>query len=202
MNFDKYAKEWDNEARINRASLIVEEIKKAIPLDKSYSAMEFGCGTGLISFNLQNEFKRITLVDASEGMIEVVNSKINRYKVDNMKAKKLDIFKEPLKEKYDVIYTSMVLHHIEDTKKVVKIFYDYLNEGGYLCIVDLNTEDGSFHASEKDFHGHNGFDQEEFKKILMSTGFKKTESKTFFEDKKNMAGKDIEYSLFILKGEK
>ncbi|NEI75067.1 class I SAM-dependent methyltransferase, partial [Rhizobium lusitanum] len=68
MNFDKYAKEWDDEERINRAKIISEKIEKTIPMNKDYSVMEFGCGTGLISFNLQDKFGKITLVDSSEGM--------------------------------------------------------------------------------------------------------------------------------------
>ena len=52
MSFDNYAKTWDTEKRINRAKIISNEISNSIDIHKNYSAMEFGCGTGLVSFNL------------------------------------------------------------------------------------------------------------------------------------------------------
>ncbi|KHD37132.1 SAM-dependent methyltransferase [Clostridium acetobutylicum] len=202
MNFDKYAKEWDDEERINRAKIISEKIEKTIPMNKDYSVMEFGCGTGLISFNLQDKFGKITLVDSSEGMIEVLNSKIDKYKVNNMTAKKIDIFNEPIEEKFDVIYSSMALHHVKDTKGIVEIFYKLLNDNGYLCIVDLDKEDGSFHKREENFNGHNGFDQKNLKELLVASKFKDVYSETFFKDTKNIWGKDVDYSLFIVRAKK
>ena len=53
--------------------------------------MEFGCGTGLISFNLTDSFKNITLVDSSKNMIDILNDKIEKYNIQNMKAYKSDI---------------------------------------------------------------------------------------------------------------
>ena len=105
---------------------------------------------------------------------------------------KLDITKEnSLNKKFDVIYNSMVLHHIKDTSGIVKIFYELLNKYGYLCIVDLNKEDGSFHKNYPGFDGHNGFDQEELKNILIDAGFKDVEVSTFFYDDKIIDGEKI-----------
>ena len=78
MNFDDVAREWDNEKRIERAKVIANKIKTTISVTESKMAMEFGCGTGLISFNLSDVFKNITLIDNSEGMINVVNEKIKK----------------------------------------------------------------------------------------------------------------------------
>lgn len=68
MSFNDYAKTWDTDERINRAKIIAQEISNSIEFGKNYSAMEFGCGTGLISFNLHDKFEGITLVDSSKGM--------------------------------------------------------------------------------------------------------------------------------------
>lgn len=203
LNFDNYAKKWDTDKRINRAKIIANEISKSIKIDEDYSAMEFGCGTGLVSFNLYNKLKKITLIDSSKGMIDILNSKINEYKVNNMITKHIDIFNEnAVDEKFDIIYNSMVLHHIHNTEAIINKFYELLNFGGYLCIVDLDEEDGRFHNNHPDFDGHNGFNQEKLKSTLISAGFNDIETKTFFYDKRMIDGESIEYSLFLSKARK
>ncbi|QLY78447.1 class I SAM-dependent methyltransferase [Clostridium intestinale] len=202
MFFDDYAKKWDTDRRINRAKIISDEIANSIDINKGCSAMEFGCGTGLISFNLVEKFENITLIDSSRGMIDVVKEKIEKYEVDNMKPYALDIFDEEIIETFDVIYTSMVLHHIQDISGLANKFYALLNDGGQVIIVDLDKEDGSFHKNEPGFNGHNGFDQEKLKKIFLEAGFKAVESNTFFYDEKKIEGKNIKYSLFIMKAKK
>jgi 2-polyprenyl-3-methyl-5-hydroxy-6-metoxy-1,4-benzoquinol methylase len=202
MFFDDYAKKWDTDRRINRAKIISEEISNSIEINKEYSAMEFGCGTGLISFNLVEKFENITLIDSSKGMIDVVKEKIEKYEVDNMKPYAIDLFNEEIIEKFDLIYTSMVLHHIQDISGLANKFYTLLNDGGQVIIVDLDKEDGSFHKNEPGFNGHNGFDQEKLKEIFIEVGFRDAESTTFFYDEKKIEGKNIKYSLFIMKAQK
>lgn len=203
MSFDNYAKTWDTDKRIERAKIIANEIASSIEINKNCSAMEFGCGTGLVSFNLYDKFKSITLVDSSKGMIDILKAKIDSYKVDNMVPYLLDITAESsLNMKFDVIYNSMVLHHISNTEDIIKNFYNLLNKDGYLCIVDLDKEDGSFHKNYPDFDGHNGFNQEELKSILVNAGFEDVEVKTFYYDEKLIDDEKVNYSLFLIKGRK
>ncbi|GLC30396.1 class I SAM-dependent DNA methyltransferase [Clostridium omnivorum] len=203
MSFDSDAKNWDTDLRINRARVIADEIGKYIDSDKQYSAMEFGCGTGLISFNLHDKFKNITLIDSSQGMIEILNSKISNYKINNMIPYHLDITNsEASNLNFDVIYNSMVLHHIPDTNEIIKDFYKLLNKEGYLFIVDLDEDDGSFHSNYSEYDGHNGFNQEHLKSILSSAGFKDIESSTFYYGEKRIEEKVVNYSLFLMRARK
>lgn len=202
MFFDDCAKNWDTDRRINRAKIISEEIANSIDINKKYSVMEFGCGTGLISFNLVEKFENITLIDSSKGMIDVVKEKIEKYEVDNMKPYAIDLFNEEIIEKFDLIYTSMVLHHIQDISGLANKFYTLLNDSGQVIIVDLDKEDGSFHKNEPGFNGHNGFEQEKLKNIFIAVGFRDVESTTFFYDEKKIEDKNVKYSLFIMKAQK
>lgn len=203
MEFDSYAKTWDSDERIIRAEIIAKEIIGSIENSKESSALEFGCGTGLISFNIYDEFKSIALVDSSEEMINVLKCKINKYNADNMTPYLLDLSKgEVLPHKFDVIYSSMVLHHIEHIEDIIEKLYDLLNRGGCLCIVDIDEEDGSFHKNHSDFEGHNGFSQEGLKDILSKSGFKEVKSNTFYYNHKIIEGEKIDYSLFLMKGKK
>lgn len=73
---------------------------------------------------------------------------------------------------------------------------------GYLCIIDLDEEDGSFHKEDKDFNGHNGFNQNDLKNILLETGFKEAEVNTFYKDEKLVEERKVDYSLFLMVGRK
>ena len=202
MNFDDFANNWDTERRTKRAKIIADEIAVTVNAKENSSAMEFGSGTGLISFNLKDNFSHITLIDISKFMIDNLDFKIENNKINNMVTRQIDIIENDIDEKFDVIYSSMALHHIKDTNEILGKFYKLLNSEGYLCIVDLDEEDGSFHKNDEDFDGHNGFNQEELKQMLINIGFRDVEANTFFKDKKIIDGEEIEYSLFILKAEK
>jgi ubiquinone/menaquinone biosynthesis C-methylase UbiE len=204
MSFDIDSITWDDERRAKRGKLIAEEIDKSIQIKKHYTALEFGCGTGLLSFCLNDKFERITLVDTSQGMIDVLNSKIEKCKVNNMKAYQIDINKNHIlpENSYDVIYTSMALHHIIDTKTTIKNLYRLLKKNGYLCIIELDEEDGSFHKEEKDFNGHNGFNKNSLKNLLLEIGFKEIQANTFYNDEKLVGEMKVKYSLFLMVGRK
>lgn len=203
MNFNDLAENWDTEQRVKRAKIIANEIFKSIEVEKNHCALDFGCGTGLVSFYLCDKFKQITLVDTSKGMIDKLNIKINDSNIQNMKAYLLDINDGcELLGKYDVIYTSMALHHIKDIKKSLEILYKLLNNDSYLCIVDLTEDDGSFHKLEKDFDGHNGFNIDELSKVLKEVGFKNIGAHVFYKDTKNIEDLIVDYSLFLMVGKK
>jgi 2-polyprenyl-3-methyl-5-hydroxy-6-metoxy-1,4-benzoquinol methylase len=72
-------------------------------------------------------------------------------------------------ERFEIIVTVMVLHHVADTDGMLANFARLLEAGGYLCIVDLDTEDGSFHGAG--FEGHRGFDRHDLARRLRAVGF-------------------------------
>ncbi|HCQ88640.1 MAG TPA: class I SAM-dependent methyltransferase [Clostridium sp.] len=198
MNFDFEAKSWDDDKRIARAKLISEEIDKWLGEKINNNAMEFGCGTGLITFNLKNKFKDIMMVDNSAGMIEEVNKKIKNQNVNNIRTWCGDIDEIDEKNKYDVIYTSMTLHHIVNISKVLEKLHSLLSLEGELYIVDLVEEDGTFHSSEKGFEGHNGFNQNDLMETLKNIGFKDIRNKVFYKGIKSIEERNVDYELFIM----
>ncbi len=203
MDFNNKALAWDSEERIRRAKIIADEILRTIPIKPGDRALEFGCGTGLITFNLLEQFQHITLIDTSEGMLERLHHKIKEAKVNHLTVYHRDINREPLlTEKFNVIYTSMALHHIADTGTTLENLYKMLKENGYLCIVELDKDDGGFHKNEEGFHGHHGFNRGELKALLQDLGFRDVTSSTIYQDNKAVEGKKIDFSLFLMKGQK
>lgn len=58
-DFDELALTWDNEPRrVERAKVVANDIIKAISNLDNMSGLEYGCGTGLLSFNLQPHLKQ------------------------------------------------------------------------------------------------------------------------------------------------
>ena len=180
--FDEKAKAWDdNPDHAKRAQSIAKAISEEIPLGLSLTAMEYGCGTGLLSFPLRDRFSKITLIDNSKGMLEVLKEKIIRSGATNMEALNIDLLESPesISTKFSVIYNAMVLHHIDDIKKIFSVWYSLLTRPGYLCIADLDSDDGLFHGHG--FKGHNGFDRKTLQKIAEGAGFIDVKFKTVCE---------------------
>ena len=200
MHFDDEAKVWDNDPKkTERAIIFAKEIIDFINPDKTMNALEFGCGTGLLSFQLKDYFKTITLADNSEGMIKVLQDKIIKEGVENFKPLHIESLESDLKiNKYDAIYTLMTLHHIPDVNNIVKVFNSILKSGGYLCIADLVKEDGSFHSDHDNFDGHNGFDRNELSTTLSNKGFNVEYYKICFEIEKELDDKIVKYPLFLM----
>jgi len=160
-------------------------------------AMEFGAGTALLSFILQDLFTSITLIDNSMEMIKICNEKIAASKSDHIHSLKIDLEKENIEDRFDIIYSQMAFHHIGDISKMLSKFYTLLNEGGTLAVTDLFPEDGSFHG--EGFIGYKGFDPEWLAEKMRNTGFKSVHYvKAFTQKKIEPDGKIKEYPLFLM----
>jgi len=199
-SFDARAKEWDSPSKIARAKALAEAIRQRLPAKQRMKAMEFGCGTGLLSFELQGVFEKITLVDTSAGMLEVLKDKISKTKNNHFHPLLKDIFTEPIEEKFDVIFTAMTLHHIGDTRTALRILKSSLLTGGVLFVADLDQEDGSFHLGAEQVH--HGFVRNELRQMAQDEGFLKIEFSTAYEmvKQKNLFFKK-KYPIFLMRAE-
>jgi len=197
--FDQQASAWDTPYRIERARAISAEIMRQVPFSPQDRVLEFGCGTGLITFNLIDAVASVAMVDTSTGMLAVVKEKIAKFGVQTPVTLTSDLFSADLPEAtFDCIYTSMVLHHIQDFRDIARRFSKLLKENGVLCIVDLMPDDGSFHLAEPGFDGHNGFDPLALSAELEQAGFVHQTSRVFYANTREFENRSIPYSLFIL----
>lgn len=197
--FDNKAAEWDkNPMHWDRSEAIAREIKDLIPLRKDMKALEYGAGTGITSFLLKDHLKEITLMDNSTEMVKVMNEKIRATNVANMKALNFDLEQNDYNNgKFDLIFTQMVLHHVNDVETIIRRFSKLLEPGGYLAIADLCEEDGSFHGV--DFTGHKGFDIEKLSLTVEKYGFNNISHKTCFViDRKISETETAKFDVFLL----
>ncbi len=197
-HFDSKARQWDDNPVFRERGLkIAEAVRKAVPLHRHMSALDYGCGTGLLSFPLKDELGAILLADSSGGMLDVVNGKIAAQGVGNMTTLKLDLLADPPPtQRFDLIVTSMTLHHVPDTDHILRVFHDLLNPGGYLCIADLDAEDGSFHGIEVDVH--HGFDRADLGRRAEQAGFADVRFQTVFSIARARETGTRDYPVFLM----
>ena len=69
-------KDWDKgQDKHDRAKAVADQLRSQIAITSDMTALEFGCGTGLLGFNLIPYFAFLTFADSSEGMLEKVKEK-------------------------------------------------------------------------------------------------------------------------------
>ena len=201
-SFDERAKDWDADpTKVERARAIADAIVSNVPLRPTMSALEYGCGTGLLGFGLRARIGDLTLADLSDGMLDVVREKLAASPDAHARPMKLDLLADPLPERrFDLICTAMTLHHIEDTDAILRRFAALLAPSGYLCIADLDTEDGSFHG--EGFDGHNGFDREALATAAAEAGLHVERFVTAYTMRKIAAGSMRTYPIFLMVAQK
>lgn len=197
-HFDSKARQWDDNPVFRERGLkIADAIRQAIPLRRDMHALDYGCGTGLLSFPLKDELGSILLADSSPGMLEVVSEKIAAQGATHMTPVKLDLMSDPApSRRFDLIVTAMTLHHVPDTNHILRIFHDRLQPGGYLCIADLDQEDGSFHGPEVDVH--HGFDRPDLSRRAAQAGLADIHFQTVFSIAREHAAGTRDYPVFLM----
>ena len=202
-NFDERARDWDSDPdKVERARAVADAIRRAIPLSNDMKALEYGCGTGLLSFALQSDLGQITLADTSQGMLDVLEEKIANAGVTNMHPLRLDLASDPLPtERYDLTYSLMTLHHLQDVKNMLSKFHDLLTPDGYLVVADLDKEDGSFHT-DGSTDVHLGFDRNELQQIVEDIGFRNVTFSTVYEIKKKIGSEEKIFPIFLMTAQK
>lgn len=202
QEFDSKAATWDeNPERIRRANEIANAINSELDLSQIRTALEYGCGTGLLSFALKDGIDEVTLMDESALMIQEVDQKCEQAGIIHFHPVKYNLLEDELPHfKVDLIYSLMTLHHIDDVESILESFQSLLNPSGYLVLIDLVTEDGSFHNHK--FDGHLGFDRDELEHQMKEAGFTPIQYRVCYTIKKEREGEIKEYPLFMLIGRK
>ena len=168
-HFKSRASEWDKGAiRVSGAKKIADAINLHVELHKDMQVLDFGVGTGLLGFEIAKSVKKVYGVDISLDMIKTLQTK-NTPSL-HIEAYHQDIIKEPLEQTFDGLVSSMTLHHIEDLRLFFQTIHKNINEGGFIAIADLVSEDGSFHSDNAGVF-HFGFQKDELCKIVTNAGF-------------------------------
>lgn len=170
--FDTLSGEWDeSERRTALARNVAKSLLDAIPHSGQERVMELGCGTGLVTAALAPFFASILAVDSSAGMLEVLAQKLERSGIDNVRVMKADFVHHMPEGPFDLIFSSMTLHHVDDVEGLFSRAFAQVAPGGYVAFADLENEDGTFHGPEVPTVRHHGFDPVELRRWLENRRF-------------------------------
>jgi ubiquinone/menaquinone biosynthesis C-methylase UbiE len=201
-DFDKEAASWDeNPSRVKLAKDVARAISNQVVLTPEMDVMDFGCGTGLLTIQIQPNVHSITGVDSSQGMLDMFNMKIAR--LNKVSAVHVDLDKgDTLSGNYDLVVSNMTLHHIKEIEPLFAQFYKITVPGGYLCIADLDLDDGQFHVDNTGVF-HCGFDRATLRKIFMEAGFDNVRDINAAEVVKPRTNGELQrFTVFLMTGRK
>lgn len=193
-DFNSAARTWDsNNIHVQRSEAIALNLLARIQLKPEMVALEFGAGTGILSFMLADRLGSITMMDSASEMVAVMQEKVDAAGDTNLKPVLFDLTAQPYDNgPFNLIFSQMALHHVADTQSIIQQFHSLLDEGGTLAIADLYTEDGSFHG--EGFDGHNGFDATDLEVQMKKAGFQSVQTETCFTMQKGGAS----YPIFLI----
>lgn len=174
-HFNQVASEWDKPQKVE---MMKELAKKTIEFLGNYSPksiLDFGCGTGLFGLEFYNDQNELTGIDTSQGMLDIFNKKVEGH--PKAKSLNIDLEKTDLNESFDLIISSMAFHHLENPKAMLSKMKEMLNQKGKMAIIDLDSEDGTFHPDNAGMGvKHFGFSKEQLESWAKenSLGFEHT----------------------------
>ena len=194
--FDDEAATWDDDpVHEARQLAVTRAIKETVELDPRMSAVDVGGGTGRLSILLADEVASVVVTDPSAGMVQVAQQRIEAAGLgDRFRAVQADLTKDGLEGAYDVVWSSLALHHVRDLDRLLRSVAQLLVHGGRLLIADLDEDpDGAFHADKVDFDGHDGFDRERLTEQLTRAGF----GDVAFTDVTTIVKNEREFGVFL-----
>ena len=141
-HFEEEANEFDIiiQKLIPHYNQMIDALVSVIPFsdEKVFSMIDLGCGTGTISQAVKSRFSnvKITCVDIAEKMLEIAKEKIG----GNLICIQADFNKFDFPEKYDLVLSSLALHHLENDSDKLAFYekiYSALNQNGMFINIDV-----------------------------------------------------------------
>lgn len=203
-DFDKEATSWDDHpVRKKLAKDVASAISRKIVLTTDMDVMDFGCGTGLLTIQLQPLVRSVTGVDSSQGMLDIFKGKIAKLKLNRVNGLLVDLDNgDSLDGNYDLVVSNMTLHHIKEIEPLITRFHSIIAPAGYLCIADLDLDNGLFHEDNTGVF-HFGFARTALRRIFAKAGFENIQETAAAEIvKKAPNGETRHFSVFLMTGQK
>ncbi|MDD4953551.1 MAG: class I SAM-dependent methyltransferase [Candidatus Omnitrophica bacterium] len=148
------------------------------------SALDCGCGNGILLERLTANFKKVFGLDLSYDLIRQVDIKNENFKGVII----ADAEKMPLKEgSFDLIVCRGALHHLPSPAAALREIYSKLKTGGYLVLSEPCNDSLILRLPRKIYReksgrftqGHRAFGSRDIKGLLTGEGFMLKESRYF-----------------------
>jgi tRNA (cmo5U34)-methyltransferase len=142
-NFTQGSDGYDDRIRkiIPRYDEMLEALMSCIPSEgRRLRAIDIGCGTGAVSELLLRSHPEVdlTCLDMTESMLDRARDRLKAH--DNIKFVLADIYDFELDGPYDLVISSLALHHVisdQDKKAIYRKIFDALSPGGWFLNADI-----------------------------------------------------------------
>jgi len=131
---------------------VKKELAQKLGIKKGDVVIEFGPGTGALSFACAQEGAKVFAVDTSKAMLDYIQMKYKKLKMDNIMCIHSGfLYYEHKGESADFIITEYAFHHLPDFWKAKALLniYNHLKIGGKFYLRDVvfsfNPEDMEFY---------------------------------------------------------
>lgn len=147
VDYDKYRKH-----AIPNMEIYYNTVVKLTQKYENPKILDLGAGTGILTQLIyqQHTNSNITLVDLSTKMLNIAREK---FKDKNFKYLEANYLTYDFKEKYDIIVSSLSIHHLTDEEKQLL----------YKRIYDMLTPEGIFINADQ-VHGETEYTEQLYKK--------------------------------------
>jgi len=197
LNFDQAASQWDfNPVRLKLAADVAAAIAANAALDQGLRVLDFGCGTGLLTLNLKPLVGEVVGLDTSRGMLDELEAKLAAQNIGGVSTVCAELNSARLEPGFDLIVSSMALHHVEDTAGLLAEFMRLLKPGGRIALADLDLDGGRFHDDATGVY-HNGFDRDELAGLIRAAGFEDVRVVTAASVHKPAGGEMAEFTVML-----
>jgi tRNA (cmo5U34)-methyltransferase len=187
--FEDEADEYDTEfvKMIPHYNESIEALVNSIPFEetKAIKVLDLGCGTGTVTKYIKDIYENatITALDLSPKMIGIAKKKLREYKkIDFLVG---DFFVFDFKKGYDVVVSSLAIHHIDakGKKTLYQRIHDILNDGGVFYnndrIIGANEDIERLNNLQFLENLKNHYDEEKIKEIYESADENDSPSQLF-----------------------
>jgi len=137
--YEEYQSYFKNVALLRQWNENIQRIKSALLPLGNMKALDFGCGTGLLTFMLLELGFSVTAIDISENMLSELQKKTNRLSKDIAKRLQcihggIEVLERLPEESFSIICESSVLQHVHDYATFPRKCQKLLISGGVLYI--------------------------------------------------------------------
>lgn len=163
-----YYKEFNVPQHVyERIERFAKTIKEVSGLNENMAVLDFGCEKGLVGLNLIKSAKKMSFLDPNPEAINEVKKGAEFLHQENYQLINKSI-EEYDGEKFDLIFASISLHHVEDYKGCLSKMHSLLNPNGKLVIIEIYTGIIPQHAPIP----HHGFEPKVLVESITEAGFK------------------------------
>ncbi len=142
--FKNWANEYDNTlGKVQRHHKLLDLVVESSEIKEGELVLDIGCGTGLLSLKfLRKADCLIYGIDSSPEMLEIFKEKITKLNLSGKISLELEDaenidFKN---ENFDIIASTVTLHHVKNKLPVIEKIYKLLNPGGKFLLGDIDVE--------------------------------------------------------------